>query len=188
MNISLVSFMKNDNFSQTASNISLWLIGAKVGETIVKMVEPKSFFNKIEKLHGFISMTDLSWVNNLCKVFLGRAYAQPKIESTKPTFIKVGVGANNVVGSEFNIEIKKMSSWPAENPTRIYVDALVNGKEFHYYICKNGKQGRFIKGKNEMGVPFSAMVPKEMEFLGLKTEKEVINWTGVKGFYKKAAA
>lgn len=191
METTVVNFLKNDSISnQNAHNVWLWLLGAKVGNTIIKMGDPKSFFKKIEQLRGFVTMTDLSWVNSICSTFLGRRYSQPKLvlPKTAELTIKVGVGANDVVNNNYDVVIKKMSSWPQDNPTRIYVDTEVNGVEFHYYICKNGKQGRFAKGSNEISVPFSAFIQKEMEFLGLNTEAAVINWKGVKGFYNKNKA
>ena len=139
-------------------------------------------------MHGFVSLLDLNWVNSFCAILLGRNYSQPVVlEAAKSAnvSIKVGVGANDIVDSNYNVEIKKMASWPSEQPTRIYVDSLVNGKEFHYYICKKGKQGRFMKNNSEIEIPFSAIIPYEMEFLGLKAEKEVVNWEGVKGSFNK---
>lgn len=80
-----VSFLIRDTvFKRDRSNVRRWLVGAKVGSTVVKMITPETFFQELESMNGFIAMTDLLWVNEICRRYLGRFYNQPQIEIVKP--------------------------------------------------------------------------------------------------------
>lgn len=161
-----------------------WLSGASVnGKKVSCNGDVKNFILKLEEMGAKLAASDLSWMNSLCQTIFGRDYTVvQKFESTK---IEIGVGAN-VANNNLSIDIKKMASWPAENPRRIYVDCMVDGQEFHYYINLTGKQGRYAKDGNT-SYSFSNFISKECEFLGVESEKQVLAFRGTKGYYKKTA-
>ncbi len=170
--------------SRNPREVGYWLREANVnGQVITIDGDVRAFVEKLENLGAKISSKDIVWMNNVCQQFLGRNYEAKEVVKSS-TKIEVGVGAN-VANDNLNIAIKKMASWPSDNPRRIYVDCLVNGNDFHYYINLGGKQGRYSKdGSSEYN--FQNFISKECEFLGVKDEKAVLEFRGTKGFYKKS--
>ncbi len=169
--------------SRNPMSAKFWLKSVSVdGEEIVNNGDVKEFLLSLEGTGAKVQNSDLCWINNLCRKVLGRDYAARTIEAAD---IQIGVGAN-VASDNLDIQIKKMASWPAEAPRRIYVDCIVNGEDFHYYINLTGKQGRYSKNSAN-SYNFSEFISKECDFLGVKSEKDVLSFRGTKGAYKREA-
>ena len=80
----LVRFNRKKCFCPTTLDVCRWLESAQIGNETIIMTEPVSFFETLESKRGIISLRDLSWVNKVCLLFLGREYKQPQYTMPAP--------------------------------------------------------------------------------------------------------
>lgn len=81
----LVRFNRKKCFCPTTLDVCRWLESAQIGNETIVMTEPVSFFETLESKRGIISLRDLSWVNKVCLLFLGREYKQPQYTNRSST-------------------------------------------------------------------------------------------------------